>query len=227
MTAKFDAFIEALEALCVEHGILMRPSTEWDDYSTYLELATEDSPAGCEVDFVNVIPPRPEEIAAEEARQAEAHAKWVRQQEEGRKRWEAIMASPAYQAMKAEAIMDANRKREDYMRITKDPNDTAHFDDRPRRVWVNDREILDWTVADEFRRVVQTANSVHNGAVRIERLPEPGAPVVEPAPVAGTDLTGMFVAVPDPKPEAPKVEEPKPQANPVPQYSPKAGKRRK
>lgn len=57
------------------------------------------------------------------------------------------------------------------MRISTDHNDPAYIDDRPRRVWCNDVEIEGWTVADEFRRCVITPTKVHNGSVRIERLP--------------------------------------------------------
>lgn len=61
------------------------------------------------------------------------------------------------------------------MRVSTDPTDPAYIDDRPRRVWLNDREIIGWTVADEFRRCVITPDGVLNGAVLIERLPEVGA----------------------------------------------------
>ncbi len=227
MTAKFEAFRLALEELCVEHGVRMYEGHEYEDYNIYVELVSCAVEAGCDIDLVNVMPPTPEEIAAQEALNAERQAENARRFEQARQRWEETMASPTYQAMKAEAIRDANRKREDYMRITKDPTQTGQFDDRPRRAWVNDREIHGWIVADEFRRVVITADQVYNGAVRIERLPEVGQPAAEPAAEVRSDITGMFVAVPDPKPEAPKVEAPKPQPNPVPKFSPKAGKHRK
>jgi hypothetical protein len=58
------------------------------------------------------------------------------------------------------------------IRVSTDPND-PHYDERPRRVWCNDREVEGWTVADEFRRCVITPDGVIYGAVLVERLPEP------------------------------------------------------
>lgn len=81
------------------------------------------------------------------------------------------------------------------MRISTDPTDPAYIDERPRRVWVNNVEVLGWTVADEFRRCVITAAGVMNGAVLIERLAEPGAEVVAPPPECSTSLAGMLVKV--------------------------------
>ena len=92
------------------------------------------------------------------------------------------------------------------MRVSTDPTDPAYIDDRPRRAWVNDRLIEGWTVADEFRRCVITADGkVHNGAVLIERLPADGAPVAEAPPAVPIDIgfIGMFEHVPDAKPAAP------------------------
>lgn len=67
------------------------------------------------------------------------------------------------------------------MRISTDPTDPAFVDARPRRVKVNDREIADWQVADEFRRsVILKDGTVVNGSVWIERLPA----VEEAQPVA-------------------------------------------
>jgi hypothetical protein len=89
------------------------------------------------------------------------------------------------------------------MRVSTDPADPAFIDDRQRRVWLNDREVADWIVADEFRRCVVTAAGVMNGSVLIERLPEPGAAVVAEAPAeCAGGLSGVFVAIPEPT-EAP------------------------
>lgn len=58
------------------------------------------------------------------------------------------------------------------IRVSTDPQDPAYIDARPRKAWVNGVRIEGWTVADEFRRVVQTpAGNIH-GAVSIERLPD-------------------------------------------------------
>jgi hypothetical protein len=124
------------------------------------------------------------------------------------------------------------------MRVSTDPNDPAYIDDRPRRVWVNDREVIGWIVADEFRRCAITPSGVINGAVLIERLPDDAPePVVEPQPIPINSLSGIFEYVPDtPKAaEAPApVEAPAPTyAAPVVKVTPKAsakpkhGKRRR
>ena len=63
------------------------------------------------------------------------------------------------------------------MRISKDPDDKAFSPTAgERKVWHNDREVPNWITADEFRRVIVTPEKVLNGAVRIERLAEDGAP---------------------------------------------------
>lgn len=72
------------------------------------------------------------------------------------------------------------------MRVSKDEADKAYSPTaNQRRVWSNDQEVLNWITADEFRRVVITSDGrVHNGSVRIERLPEDRPPEVhvDPAP---------------------------------------------
>lgn len=92
------------------------------------------------------------------------------------------------------------------MRISIDPTDPAFIDARPRRVWVNDAEVHGWIVADEFRRCAITATGIINGAVRIERLDEPGAPAAEAPAEASTSLAGMFVPVVDAAPAVEVVE---------------------
>lgn len=83
------------------------------------------------------------------------------------------------------------------MRVSTDPSDPAYVDDRPRRVWLNDREIDGWITADEFRRCVVTATGALHGSVLIERLPKVGEPVVEPAPMVDIGLSGISVAAPN------------------------------
>lgn len=58
------------------------------------------------------------------------------------------------------------------MRVTRIPGDHNDIGDRPCRVWCNEVEIAVWTVADDFRRVVETPGKVHHGAVRIDLAPE-------------------------------------------------------
>lgn len=187
----FSDFRDALKALCVEHGIRMTGSRDYDDYNTYIEIATDAEPAGCELDIEEIDPPTPEELA-ERAR------KEAFEEEQRRLRRIATEKRLAYQKTpEFLALCEANRrielrKREDEMRVSTDPTDPAYIDDRPRRVWLNDREIIGWTVADEFRRCVITPDGVLNGAVVIERLPEVGAAVVESVECVSS-LSGISV----------------------------------
>jgi hypothetical protein len=100
------------------------------------------------------------------------------------------------------------------MRVTTDPTD-PHYSAAPRRVWCQDVEIHDWTVADEFRRVVITVDGkVHNGAVRVERVEaDRPAAAPDPAPAQPEGFVGVFEHVPDapaatPAPEPELVPEP-------------------
>lgn len=86
------------------------------------------------------------------------------------------------------------------MRVTRIPGDFHDIGDRPCRAYVNEVEVLDWTVADDFRRVVETPYGVRFGAVRIDMALDAG----ELAEEAATHLCGMLV--PEPKPEAPVIE---------------------
>jgi hypothetical protein len=54
------------------------------------------------------------------------------------------------------------------MRVTRIPGDFNDIGERPCRVYCNEVEIQGWTVADDFRRVVETPGKVHHGAVRID-----------------------------------------------------------
>jgi hypothetical protein len=70
------------------------------------------------------------------------------------------------------------------MRVTRIPGDHHDIGDKPCRVWCNEVEILEWIVADDFRRVVispgktyqfledaepkQAPDTVRYGAVRID-----------------------------------------------------------
>ncbi len=85
------------------------------------------------------------------------------------------------------------------MRISTDPTDPAYIDDRPRRVWVNDSEVLGWITADEFRRCVVAVDGVKHGSVMIERLLPVGEVAAEPPPVCNTGLVGVFVKIEEPE----------------------------
>lgn len=86
------------------------------------------------------------------------------------------------------------------MRVTRIPGDIHSIGDLQCRVYLNEAEITDWTVADDFRRVVETPDGARFGSVRIDLAPQAS----EPAGEAATHLCGMFV--PEPKPEAPAIE---------------------
>jgi hypothetical protein len=240
MTAKFEAFKAALEALCIEHGVHLRSGDDYDDYSClYAEEAHEGCPAGVEIDITHMPAPQPltpEELAAKEARQADeraqreayearCRAQWALAKTQEAERLAALAQCGDYLNLQAAIEAHAKEQRKQLMRVSTDPNDPAYIDARPRKAWVNDILIEGWTVADEFRRCVITPEKVHNGAVLIERLTdaevEPEVPAVE---VPIDSMTGMFEYVPDAKP-APVAA---PAAEPVaaPEPTKKAGKSR-
>jgi len=104
------------------------------------------------------------------------------------------------------------------MRVTRIPGDHNDIGDKPCRVHLNEAEITDWTVADDFRRVVETPAGARFGAVRIDMQPDAGQSAEEVA----THLCGVFVA--DPKPAAPAIEvievpAPTPAPAPAPTYA--------
>jgi hypothetical protein len=174
MTARFDAFEAALEALCVEHGV--RLSTGYDDYcDPCISVEASADAAGCDLYLFEEVTPTPEEIAEREAREAEQRA---RVREEARlwrlsepARLAEIQGSAEYRSYAAVIEADIAEQRKKQMRVSTDPNDPAYVDARPRKAWVNDVLIEGWTVADEFRRCVITPERVYNGSVRVERLP--------------------------------------------------------
>lgn len=197
MSDKFEAFKAALEALCKEHNVRLRG--DWldsDYYKVLLEEASEEAPAGLDLDIEDVPPLTPEEKAAAAARKAEWEAAAAKREAEYHARMAAQRAayekdlaqrlqSPEY--LKRRAIVDAYaaEQRKKNMRVTRIPGDRFDIGDRPCRVFCNEIEIKDWTVADDFRRVVETPGGVHHGAVRIDLAPLPeAAPEVEPEPEA-------------------------------------------
>jgi hypothetical protein len=119
------------------------------------------------------------------------------------------------------------------MRVSTDPTDPAFIDARPRRVWCNDAEVADWTVADDFRRCVITSDGkVHHGAVRIEQLPAEGVAVGTVSFGSGvsvpinTGFVGVFEAVPEaPKGAGAQAESPAPQPEVAPKAEPSKRKR--
>lgn len=110
------------------------------------------------------------------------------------------------------------------MRVTRIPGDQYDIGDRPCRVWVNDMEVTDWIVADDFRRCVispgidyqvidederkRTPDVVHNGSVRIDMVKGVSIPdgavvtIAEEAPTS-EGLQGLFVKVPEEPVEVP------------------------
>ena len=220
MTAKFDAFKAALDALCIEHGVHLSDGDEYDYQRVSVAEATDEKPAGIHMSIEDDIPLTAEERAAQvegmrlwrerdALRQAEWRAEHERQQAE-------ILASPTYKTWLEQAQAEAKQQRNEQMRVSTDPKDPAFLDDRPRRAWCNDVEIEGWTVADEFRRCVVTPTKVHNGSVRIERLPDdyvPNFTVSPPEPPIDSGFTVMFVSD-------------KPAATPAPTPAPAAKKTR-
>lgn len=181
MNAKFEAFKTALEALCIEHGIYLRNSDYYDgDATIYVEEATEGKPAGFDLELEACLPPSPEEIAAEEARKARRAA----EDAEWRAKWEAkwdgsyikhhfaLLDSMSLEEKQAMIAANAEEQRKKHMRVTRIPGDHNDIGERPCRVHCNEVEIEGWTVADDFRRVVETPGKVHHGAVRIVLAPE-------------------------------------------------------
>lgn len=110
------------------------------------------------------------------------------------------------------------------MRVTRIPGDHHDIGDRPCTVYLNNVPVTDWIVADDFRRVVETAEGPRFGSVRIDMQPQTTVPAEE----AATHLCGILVA--EPKPEAPTIEiveaEPEPQKPAVP-VKPRPTSRRK
>jgi hypothetical protein len=90
------------------------------------------------------------------------------------------------------------------MRVTRIPGDFNDIGERECRVWCNGHEVIDWTVADDFRRVVETPAGVHHGAVRIDLAPE----VPELAPESPVDYSyTATVAVPTIEPHRSVIDE--------------------
>lgn len=178
MTEKFEAFKAALDALCVEHGVRMVIGCDYDqEFSeVHVEPASDEDPAGLHLDLVELIPPTPEEIAAEEARraaaQAEWNAKWAANWDGSyMKQHFARLDAMSLEEKQAMIAANAEEQRKKHMRVTRIPGDFHDIGDRPCRVWCNEVEIEGWTVADDFRRVVETPGKVHHGAVRIDLAP--------------------------------------------------------
>ena len=211
MTARFDAFKAALDALCKEHKVEIHANCD----GIYLTDAQDGREFDLEID--DETEPTPEERAARDAERAEwwanykaeqaaravEMAEWMVAEE---KRRAEFLASSNYPTLMAFCEAHGKEQRKKQMRVSTDPTDPAYIDARPRKAWCNDVLIEGWTVADEFRRVVITPEKVHNGSVRVERLPEDGSePVAEVSfPPIDTCFSGMFVHVPD----APKAAEP-------------------
>jgi hypothetical protein len=251
MTEKFEAFLAALEALCIEHGVRITGSRDYDDYNAYLEVATEEAPAGCEIDFVECRPPTPEEIAAQEAENARnaaykeaQRAEWQKQQavladarnylaqqEQSEDELRALITKHGegfgdYVVALAERTVlerslcremqtNATRTRSDYMRVTRIPGDANDIGDKTCRVWCNEVEVIDWTVADDFRRIVEAPGRVLHGAVRIEMgnafsIPAEAIHLTIAEPAQPVGFHGLIVYTPDEPPVVEASAEPAP-----------------
>jgi len=222
MTEKFEAFKEALQALCVEHGVHLRGGDDYDDQGVYFAQSSDSLPAGATFWLEEVIAPTLEEIAAEEARKAAAQAEWNAKWAE---KWDGsyikhhfeLLDSMSLEEKQAMIAANAEEQRKKNMRVTRIPGDQYDIGDRPCRVYCNEIQIEGWTVADDFRRVVETPGKVHHGAVRIDLEGHEAAVSIEtPAAMPINSLSGMFV--PEPKPVAPAVKTV--EATPVPVQAP-------
>jgi hypothetical protein len=204
MTEKFDVFKAALHALCVEHGVRLFMDWYYDDTQVKVGEATDGAPAGCDIDIEDLIPPTPEEIAAEEARkateQAERDAYEAEKQAAYFARFGHLIGSGDLPGLSTAIEAERQEQRKKNMRVTRIPGDHNDIGDRPCKVYLNEVPVADWIVADDFRRVVETADGARFGSVRIDLQPQTD----EPAEEAATHLCGMFVV--EPKPEAPAIE---------------------
>jgi hypothetical protein len=205
MTERFDAFKAALHALCVEHDVNLHG--EWVDYEDFrvqVEPASERMQAGCDLEIECVIPPTPEEIAAEEARRAAEKAELEAYEAERQAayfaRYGHLIGKGDLPALSAAIEAERQEQRKKNMRVTRILGDHHDIGDRPCSVYLNNVPVEDWTVADDFRRVVETPDGARFGSVRIDMQPQ----TAEPAEEAATHLCGMFVV--GPKPEAPAIE---------------------
>jgi hypothetical protein len=233
MTEKFDAFQAALEALCIEHGVRMKD--DWDsfeddcgDHFVSLEEATEEVPAGLDLQIRCVRPLTAKEKAEAAERQAkweigaaEREESWRKVQAEWRARQEKDLAermqSPEYQKQRAIIDKHAAEQRKKQMRVTRIPGDANDIGNKTCRVWCNEVEVTDWTVADDFRRIVEAPGRVLHGAVRIEMgkafsIPADAVHLTIAEPAQPVGFHGIFVHVPD----EPAVEAP---AEPAPTFA--------
>jgi hypothetical protein len=97
------------------------------------------------------------------------------------------------------------------MRVTRIPGDHHDIGGRDYRVYLNETEIKDWTVADDFRRVVETAAGPRFGSVRIVlQAVQPVTPFDDME--AGTHLCGMLVAESKLEPAAIEIVEAEPES---------------
>lgn len=90
----------------------------------------------------------------------------------------------------------------------------------PCRVWLNDVEIHDWIVADDFRRVVEMPDGARFGSVRIQSLLTHASEHI----AVNTGLSGVFEKVPEVAP-APDFTQPSVAVKPAAMSGKKRGKR--
>jgi hypothetical protein len=238
VTARFEAFKAALHALCVEHGVRLGTWSyddaclvvqDADGLSPFDELSDETLGTAEEQEARRLLREQQDRQREEEHQQRHKRQMEVLAEQDAALR--ARMAEIGwYAAMRERGERDAQEQRKKQMRISKDPADPHYGGPEPRRVRVNDREVPDWHLADEFRRVViREDGTVVNGSVWIERLPAEGNATEASAPAAPVTDAGFVggVFVPEPKPEPAVAPAPSPAPQPAPKPARhKHGKRR-
>jgi len=227
MTAKYDRFMAALEALCAEHGVRIHDTGDYGSYPSVRD-AEEGLPTVDVHALADYTEPTPEERERMGAQWAEEQSKRSAEMAERTRLHQEYMASAEYLAAAARIAEEAKKERDQQMRISTDPNDPSFIDDRLRRVTVNDVEVQDWILADEFRRVViLKSGKVLNGTVGIERLVEE-----QDSHMSGTKWANRFpvdTSLWPKEPQLPHIDtgfsgmfvvEPKPTAAPTPAPTP-------
>jgi hypothetical protein len=221
MTAKFEAFKAALEALCIEHGVRLSGG----DDGCSVSLPSDSWPVGLAIELDDCLPLTEQERKERDARDRAKWARWEEQRLEARAadelKYRAAIDSGDYVKLRAIIDADAAEQRKKQMRVTRIPGDAHDIGNKTCRVWCNEVEILDWTAADDFRRIVEAPGRVLHGAVRIEigkgvslpagvRIEVDGQVITqEPQPVG---FHGLVVYTPD----EPAVEAP---AEPAPTFA--------
>jgi hypothetical protein len=201
MTAKFDAFKAALEALCIEHGVKL-VATGYDDSGT-LDVLDLDGDMSSELDLYDYTLGTPEEKAQAQREYQERLAAMAAENAERTRLHLEYLKSPEYLEGVARIAAEGKRTREQCMRVSSDPT-SPEYNPRVLGVTLNDRQVQDWFIADDFRRcVILKDGKVLNGSVGFElaqNAAEPQETAVETAAPIDSGFSGVFVAAPDSTP---------------------------